>query len=132
MPWRKPSESLGALLGELAAEKPGTEPRKMFGCPCWFVGGNMFAGVHESTMILRLSEDDRAAAAKKFDGCGPFTPMENRPMREYVAVPERSIASKRAVAPWVDKAHAFASSLPPKASKRVTKKAAAKKQPRPR
>ena len=33
----------------------------MFGCPAYFTGGNLFAGVWQETVMLRLDEAGRAA-----------------------------------------------------------------------
>ena len=35
------------------------DQRKMFGYPCAFVNGNMFAGLFQTGLFLRLSEPER-------------------------------------------------------------------------
>ncbi len=39
---------------------PMATARKMFGYPCAFVNGNMFAGLFQDEMFLRLSDEGRA------------------------------------------------------------------------
>ncbi len=56
MAWEKPSETLIEHFGRWLPDDSNVERRKMFGCPCAFVNGNMFAGVHEQNLIVRLSE----------------------------------------------------------------------------
>jgi TfoX/Sxy family transcriptional regulator of competence genes len=92
----------------------GVEKRKMFGYPCRFVNGNMFAGLHNNNMILRLPEKDRADFVKL--GGRPFEPMPGRIMKEYVVVPKELFRSRRLKA-WIERSLTYASSLPPKRKK---------------
>jgi len=115
--WRKASDAMGDYLAEAVAELE-CEPRKMFGCPCYFVNNNMFTGVHQESIILRLSPDDRAAIVQEHDEVGNFEPMEGRPMREYMALPETVVEDEVEFQRWIDKSYAFASALPPKAKKK--------------
>jgi len=91
----------------------GVEHRKMFGYPAAFAGGNMFASLFQSSMILRLSAEDREAFARRFQA-QPFEPMPGRPMREYLEVPAAVLASPKQLREWVDRALAYAASLPAK------------------
>jgi TfoX/Sxy family transcriptional regulator of competence genes len=115
--WRKASEAMGEYLADAVADLE-CEPRKMFGCPCYFVNNNMFAGVHQEVIIMRLSPDDRAAIVKEHDEVGNFEPMEGRPMREYMALPETIVEDEQEFQKWMDKSYTFASSLPPKEKKK--------------
>ena len=80
-PWDKPNEKLVKLLDEIVAglefDKP-VDYRPMFGCPAYFTGGNLFAGVWQETMMLRLSEDDRAEVARRRRRC-PSSPCPAGP-----------------------------------------------------
>ncbi len=115
--WRKASEAMGEYLADAVADLE-CEPRKMFGCPCYFVNNNMFAGVHQESIIMRLSPDDRAAIVQEHDEVGNFEPTEGRPMREYMALPETVVEDEQEFSKWMDKSYAFASSLPPKEKKK--------------
>jgi hypothetical protein len=46
MNWEKSSDRLVALFDELAPQEAGVSVKKMFGWPCCFVEGNLFAGLH--------------------------------------------------------------------------------------
>ncbi len=87
----------------------------MFGYPAAFFRGNMFAGLFQDSMFLRLSPEHRAALCAH-RGARPFEPMAGRPMREYVVVPPAILASENQLREWLEKARAYAASLPPKAA----------------
>jgi TfoX/Sxy family transcriptional regulator of competence genes len=95
------------------------EQRKMFGYPCAFVNGNMFAGLHEAGLILRLPESERAAFLQ-LKGASRFEPMPGRFMREYVVAPAEMAHHPEVVAQWFRRAFVYGSSLPGKARKAKT------------
>ncbi len=116
--WRKPDEELVRLLDETIAGLEFDAPidyRPMFGCPAYFTGGNLFAGVWQETVMLRLDEADRAQVTAA--GGRPFEPMPGRKMREYVALPAAMVADSDLARAWVRKAARYAASLPPKEKK---------------
>lgn len=115
-PWRKAPEALTAAFAEAARPLPGVQTRKMFGYPCAFFNGHLFAGVHADTLIFRLGPQDRDAFLA-LPGASLFEPMAGRPMREYVQAPEAMVGSPAEWTPWLDKALAYAALLPPKAAK---------------
>lgn len=100
---------------------PMATQRKMFGYPAAFVNGNMFAGLFQDAMFLRLSDEDRAAFRSEY-GARLFEPMPGRPMRGYVLVPRFVLQSPKQLNAWMRKAMEFTGSLPPKASRSKTKK----------
>jgi TfoX/Sxy family transcriptional regulator of competence genes len=113
MTWRKPSEDLVALLDKVVSQgEAAVEFKPMFGGPCYWCGGNMFAAVHQESIIVRLGEQDRAALLAE-PGAHLFEPMEGRPMREYVVFPEAMLADRDALSAWLGKGLAYAASLPP-------------------
>jgi TfoX/Sxy family transcriptional regulator of competence genes len=93
------------------------EPRKMFGYPCAFVNGNMFAGLFETGLFLRLPETERVALMK-LKGAAPFEPLPGRIMREYVVAPPDMVQHPAVAAKWIRKAFDYGSSLPVKIKKR--------------
>ena len=113
MKWRRPSDEHVDLFLSLVPDDPDAELRRMFGCPCLFLGGNMFAGIHQEDLFVRLSADDRAALLA-VAGARQFEPMPGRPMREYVCVPPAMLADQAALEAWVARALANAHALPPK------------------
>ncbi|HZS40008.1 MAG TPA: TfoX/Sxy family protein [Polyangia bacterium] len=126
MAWKKASEELKALFDRALPGHAELERRQMFGYPAAFVNGNMMAGLHEERMVLRLSDEDRAA----LPGAKPFEPMKGRPMREYVVVPPALLAELPALRGWTEKAFRYAASLAPKA-KKPAKRAAKKTSKKP-
>ena len=111
----------------LVPDGPGVVVKPMFGNLGAFVNGNMFAGLFGPTVGVRVADEDRAALAR-VDGTGPFGP-QGRPMGGYVALPEAWTGDPDQAAPWVVRAHAYVSGLPPKAP-RAPKAAKARKGPR--
>jgi TfoX/Sxy family transcriptional regulator of competence genes len=97
----------------------------MFGYPAGFVNGNMFIGLFQENMILRLPESHRQEFLK-VDGAKIFEPMPGRPMREYVAVPPRVMANQKELASWVSRALEYGASLKTKSRTNKPKKAGTK------
>lgn len=88
----------------------------MFGYPAGFVNGNMFMSLHQNSFIVRLGEDERKKLLK-MEGARMFEPMEGKPMKEYVALPQPVLSSKTKLKPWVAKAFEYGNSLPAKKPK---------------
>ena len=82
----------------------------------------MFAGVHQRTIILRLSEPDRNEILDTHALVKPFEPMPGRFMKEYVALPEALGKHEAMFQEWLGRAYRYARSLPPKEPKRRAKK----------
>ena len=112
MKWRKAPQQLIDIF-EAVAPSPLAKLRKMFGYPAAFVNGNMFMGLFQEHMILRLPEADRVELLKIKDAM-IFEPMPGRPMREYVVVPPVLVASHKELGPWVKKALQYGETLKPK------------------
>ena len=111
--WRPAPREAVAAFEAATSGLPGAEPRKMFGYSCVFAKGNMFAGLHEAGMILRLPDEQRAEFLR-LKGSKQFEPMLGRVMREYVVVPKVLLNAPEELRPWVEKSLAFVSSLPAK------------------
>ncbi len=116
MDWEKASPVLGQLLTEAASPFALVETRKMFGGVSLFINGNMIGGVHGKKIVLRLSEEDRAAAERDAD-MTPFEPMPGRLMKEYVVVPEAVYRDPAGFEEWLRRSVEFVGSLPPKETK---------------
>ncbi len=115
MAWMKVPEELKEFMDRKTAGF-ACEKKPMFGCPAYFVNRNMFAGAHEDTVMLRLSEEARREILERYDEVAAFEPMKGRPMREYVALPA-SVYDGDEFDGWLAKAYQYASSLPPKEKK---------------
>lgn len=114
--WAKsPPEHIAAFDAALPSNAK-VECRTMFGYPCAFVNGNMFAGLHEHNICARIGEalaTERIASA----AAALFAPMAGRVMREYVAIPRAHCSKPELLKPWLAEAFTFTAKLPPKAAK---------------
>ena len=118
--WTKSPPELINLFHAVLPKDPSVEPRRMFGFDCAFVNGNMFTGLHQADLMVRLPEAEREPLLA-LPGARPFEPVKGRSMREYVVVPASMYADRRALARCVAKGLRYAASLPAK-----------KKSPRPK
>jgi len=125
--WQRAPQELVDRFAQAVQDLPSIEPRKMFGYPAVFLHGNMFAGLFQDTVIVRLGEQDRAAFAAA--GAAPFEPM-GRPMREYMTAPHAVVESPRQLRAWIERARDLAAALPAKAGRKRAKPAPASKRPR--
>lgn len=111
--WRKSPADLIDLFVSVLPDAPNVERRQMFGYPCAFVNGNMFTGLHQEALIVRLSEEHRKRLIDEA-GARQFEPIPGRPMREYVALPAAVLEDKQKLIDIIASAREFAASLPPR------------------
>jgi TfoX/Sxy family transcriptional regulator of competence genes len=102
-------------------DDPRAESRKMFGFSAGFVNGNMFGGLFERDMVVRLSDADRATLSSEH-GARPFEPM-GRPMTGYLRVPSSILDDSAQVRHWLQRGFDYAASLPPKERRAAKPKA---------
>ena len=126
--WQPAPETLVRRFEKVVQAVPDVQPRKMFGYPAAFINGQMFTGLFQESMILRLPADDRDDLMKH-SGAKPFEPMPGRPMAEYVAVPPSLLAHPPSLERWVHAALEYGASLSPKAPRAKPKPSA---EPKPR
>ena len=117
--WTKSPPELVEVF-EAVFPGPPAVARQMFGYPAGFVNGNMFMGLHQDNLVLRLPDGPRAELLAT-EGAATFEPMAGRPMKEYVTVPAWLLAAPEALEPWVATALAHGASLPPKKAKAKAK-----------
>src|SRR5258707_115121 len=111
-PSRAPA-SMVALFEKVTGALPEAQVRKMFGYPAAFINGQMFSGLYDDYMFVRLSPDD-LNTFRQIDGVRPFAPMADRPMKEYAIVPPKLLAAETELIDWLGKAQDYVKSLPPK------------------
>ena len=114
--WKPAPGGAVAAFEAATSGLPGAEPRKMFGYSCVFAKGNMFAGLHEGGMVLRLPDEQRTEFLR-LKGAEQFEPMPGRVMREYVIVPKVLLNAPDQLRVWVEKSLAYILSLPAKPKK---------------
>jgi TfoX/Sxy family transcriptional regulator of competence genes len=113
--WKKVPAALAIAFDATLPASPLVQRRQMFGCPCAFVNGHMFAGLHESRLIVRLPHE----APHR-----PFVVM-GRTMKEYAAFDDALDLGEAEMARWIDAAFRRTALLPPKLKKAATKKTVA-------
>jgi TfoX/Sxy family transcriptional regulator of competence genes len=115
--WKKSPPELIATFERVVPSGRGVERRSMFGYPAAFVNGNMFAGLFEDSVALRLGEVDVVAA--KDGGATDFTPMPGRRMSGWVAMGGKRATDETALRRWVARACRHAEKLPAKAKRKT-------------
>jgi TfoX/Sxy family transcriptional regulator of competence genes len=108
--WAKAPEWIIAYFEKAMSDHPGVELRKMFGYPVAFIHGQMACGVFQSSLMMRLSETDRAEFLEKYH-TKLFEPMPGRPMKEYVLIPESLMNEPGKLSPWIKRSLDFTGSL---------------------
>ncbi len=114
MDWKKVPKENEETLDRLVGGVEGAERKKVFGCPAYFLNGNMLAGAHQHSIFLRLSEADQDEILRGNPEVSHFTPMPGRMMKEYVVIPPSIYGSVGEFGKWLEKARAYVASLPPK------------------
>jgi TfoX/Sxy family transcriptional regulator of competence genes len=113
--WDKPSPGVQARFAEVLPNDTRIERRRMFGCPCAFCGGYMFAGVFEQSIVLRLPAARREALLAA--GSGRIFEAMGRVMREYLRFDEPILSAPQQMESLCAEALAFVAALPPKPPK---------------
>jgi TfoX/Sxy family transcriptional regulator of competence genes len=126
MKWRKSPDELIRLFDEVLPDDARVERRQMFGYPAAFTNGNLFCGLHQENLVLRLDDARRTELMKS--GAKAFEPMPGRPMKDYVVAPASLLADRGALVNRIVQSLDYVASLPAKKGKKkgATKKAAAK------
>jgi TfoX/Sxy family transcriptional regulator of competence genes len=119
--WKKVPPELSTFL-EKALVSFACWKRTMFGCPVYFVNGNMFAGLHQDNVFIRLRADDQKRLFAQADEASVFEPMPGRPMKEYVVIPESLYSDSVKFLEWLDWSYRYVSALPKKEPKKTEKK----------
>ncbi|WP_345761160.1 TfoX/Sxy family protein [Diaminobutyricibacter sp. McL0608] len=112
----KPAEETKALFRSVVPDAPDVEVKPMFGNLGAFVHGNMFAGLYGDMIGVKVLDDATRDELAGVEGTGPFGPPE-RPMGGYVALPTEWWDSPELITPWIERALAAVSELPPKLPK---------------
>ena len=113
MAWKKSPPALIAAFERVVPAGGGAERRPMFGYPAAFVQGNMFAGLHEDRVVLRL--DEAGITEAKGQGATDFEPMPGRRMTGWVAMTGPLVADEPALRRWIARAFRHTTTLPAKA-----------------
>ena len=105
-------DALAERIRPLLAGRDGYSVRRMFGGVCFMIGGNMCVGTWRDAPIVRIDRKDRDSVLAE-----PHTrpaDMNGRAMKGWALVEPAGIESDRDLESWVDRAAAYAASLPAK------------------
>ena len=105
-------EQLAARIRAHLAKRAGVAERKMFGGITFLLRGHMCCGVHRDALIVRLGPEEAGPALAE-----PHTrvfDLTGRPMKAWVLVEPKGLATDGHLGKWVDRAAHWAGSLPPK------------------
>lgn len=113
MVWRKSTSELNDAFLAALPKSPRIERRRMFGYPAAFVNGNLFAGVHQDDILVRLPEGERQMLLSQ--GGRRWEPTPGRVMKDYLLLPVD--AEPTTLARWLKRSLAYAASLPERRQK---------------
>jgi hypothetical protein len=105
-------ESLADRIRDVLARRKNVEEKKMFGCICFVLDGNVLAGVWKDRLIARIGPDESEGALREphvraFDITG-------KPMRNWVAVEPEGVEDDDQLKVWIERAVKFGRTLPKK------------------
>jgi TfoX/Sxy family transcriptional regulator of competence genes len=103
------------LYDKLIATIPALE-RKGAANPYTAVNGNMFTLLHESTLAIRLPEDDREKFLKKYKT--KLYEAYGAVMKEYVEVPKEMFEHTNELKKYLQCSYEYAKALKPKPTKK--------------
>jgi len=112
----RPDEETKTYFRSILPEDPRIVVRSMFGHQAGFINGNMFTGIFGTQVFVRLPESERAELLA-IEGATVFSPMEGRPMSEYVVFPDGWRNKPDDGRAWMARSLHWASGLPPKEKK---------------
>lgn len=110
-----------AAFEKARPDDPAIQARPMFGYPAIFLNGNHFAGTFRDKIVVRVGKEPSFPGARR---ARPFEPMPGRAMTGYLVVPDADVKSAAKLREWIDRAHAYAKTLPAKAAKTTGTKTA--------
>ena len=105
-------ETLAPRIRDALARRKNIEERKMFGCICFLLNGNILVGVWKDSLIARLGPDECEDAllephVKAFNITG-------KPMKNWILVEPQRVEDDGQVKAWIQRAVKFVGKLPQK------------------
>jgi TfoX/Sxy family transcriptional regulator of competence genes len=105
-------ETVAQRVRHELAQQTGITERKMFGGLSFLLHGNMCCGVLADHLVLRLGPaESEVALGQPHTRVMDFT---GKPLKSMVYVEPAGYASAAALRQWLERAVAFAATLPPK------------------
>lgn len=128
MAWVKIPAEHHPLFRAALPKDPRIQTLQMFGGVAGKVNGKMFGGLFGRSVVVRLSEADRAEALA-LDGAEPFDPMGHGPSKDMVLLPEDLLHDEEALRAWLVRAIRSTATMAASPAKRPAAKQAAAKRP---
>ena len=105
-------EALAGRIRQRLARRKNIEERKMFGCICFLLNGNILVGVWKDSLIARLGPDQGENAllephVKAFNITG-------KPMKNWILVEPEGVVEDDQLKDWIQRAVKFVGKLPGK------------------
>jgi TfoX/Sxy family transcriptional regulator of competence genes len=117
MKWIKAPEELKDLL-EGVMQNIECEKRAMFGHPAYFINKNMFIGLFQDKLFVRLSDQQPADIRQRFPSITRLEPMPGRPMKNYYVLPKDLYSDPRTFREVIQGSAEYTRSLAPKQPKK--------------
>lgn len=94
----RPAPAPSALMARVLSLADLT-PKRMFGCECAYVDGQMIAVLHETGLYLKTDDQTRG----RFDDIDQpiFAPTPGQRVRSYRLVPEAVTETDETLRPWL-------------------------------
>lgn len=105
-------EKLADRIRKRLGKRAGLTEKQMFGGIAFLLNGNMCCGVHKDELIVRLAPEETDEALER-PGAHLFD-LTGRPMKGWILVKPKGLATAAALGKWVGIAVKYAGSLPPK------------------
>lgn len=113
MKFKKSSGEAVAFLEKTAADITA-DRKKMFGYPCLFINGNMFAGLFADDFFFRVNPAEKEKLMKNHPEYVPFEPLPGRIMKEYLSVRDVIREEGARIRKIIRESLEYASTLPKK------------------
>ena len=108
-------EALAARIRDCIGAAPDLTERKMFGGLAFLIGGNMAAAASGQGGILVRVDPDASDDLVAATDAHPME-MRGKQMAGWLRVAPEHVATRDALAEWVQRGVTYAGSLPPKSS----------------
>ena len=105
-------EKLASRIRKQLGNRKGLTEKQIFGGIAFLVNGNMCCGVHGEEMIVRLAAEETDKALS--DPHTHLFDLTGRPMKGWILVKPKGLATDAALGKWVGVATSYVGSLPPK------------------
>jgi TfoX/Sxy family transcriptional regulator of competence genes len=99
------------------ASRKGVTEREMFGGIGFLLDGKFVAGVHRSELMVRVAPADHDSFVKE-KGARTFEMTGRPPMKGWMLVDPKAVASAPALKKWVDRSAEAIAALPAKKPKK--------------